>query len=132
MPAIPVKEKTQHDGALMIVAKSGTWRDSLIALLKTMPGVCVLDPVADCSSALHVVPERQPTVVLADINFLDAPASAWLGELRTKRHSSRCLLFVGSYRMKEEARDAGADAVLLKGFSTPELFDTIRELLKER
>jgi DNA-binding NarL/FixJ family response regulator len=129
MPAIPAREKTHHDGALLIVARAGTWRDSLITLLRTMPGVCVLDPLVDCSALLQAVPERQPAVVLADINVLDDPPSTLLRELRTYRPSSRCLLFVESYRRKEEARDSGADAVLLKGFSTPELFDTVRDLL---
>jgi DNA-binding NarL/FixJ family response regulator len=124
-----VKENTQSDGTLLIVARSNTWRDSLTAVLKTMPKVQILDPVKDCSTILHVVPEHQPAVVLADINIWDDQTSTLLRQFKMDRPLARCLVFVDSYRRQVEARDAGADAVLLKGFTTPELFSTVNELL---
>jgi CheY-like chemotaxis protein len=131
MPAVFATETKQCDGILLIVARSNTWRDSLTALLKAMPQTHVLDPVEDCSTALHVVPKHQPAVVLVDINILDDETSTLLSQLKIDRPLARCLVFVDSYKRQVEARDAGADAVLLKGFTTPELFSTVNELLMQ-
>ena len=129
MPAFFATETMQCDGILLIVARSNTWRDSLTAVLKTMPEALVLDPLEDCSKISHVVPEHQLAVVLVDINILDDQTSTLLRQFKIDRPLARCLVFVDSYRRQVEARDAGADAVLLKGFTTPELFSTVNELL---
>jgi DNA-binding NarL/FixJ family response regulator len=93
-----------------------------------MPRVRILDPVEDCSTMLYVVPEDQPAVVLVDINILDDQASIF-SQFKIDRPVARCLVFVDSYKRQVEASDAGADAVLLKGFTTPELFSTVNKLL---
>jgi DNA-binding NarL/FixJ family response regulator len=93
-----------------------------------MPRVRVLDPVEDCSTMLSVVPEDQPAVVLFDSNLLDDQASIF-SQFKIDRPVARCLVFVDSYRGQVEASDAGADAVLLRGFTTTELFSTVGELL---
>lgn len=129
MAAVFATETMQCDGTLLIVARSNTWRDSLKALLKTMPKALVLDPLEECSTISQVIPEHQPAVVLVDIDILDAQTSTLLRQFKMDRPLARCLAFVDSYRRQVEARDAGADAVLLKGFTTPELFSTVNELL---
>jgi DNA-binding NarL/FixJ family response regulator len=129
MSAVHAKENMPSEGILLVVAKSNTWRDSLVALLRTLPEVHVLDPVEDCSATLPVLPEHRPAVVLVDLNVSEDQGSTLLRQLKLDRPQARCLMFVDSHRGQVEARNAGADAVLLKGFTTPELFSAVNELL---
>jgi hypothetical protein len=52
-----------------------------------------------------------------------------LGEVKSRWPLTRCLALADCVEQKEEAESAGADAVLIKGFTAAKFTATIEELL---
>jgi DNA-binding NarL/FixJ family response regulator len=123
------KEKSLQPRLLTLVAAMpGRMQDSLQALLETMPGV-VTDRAGDGAAALRMVVEQHPDLVLLDTNLPGEPGWGVLEQIKAQQPQTRCLVLAGSILQRQAAQAAGADGVLLKGFSTAELFATIEEML---
>jgi DNA-binding NarL/FixJ family response regulator len=126
--------QAQEDKALqtrlltLVAAMPGRMRESLQILLETMPGV-VTDRADDGAMVLRMVVERQPDLVLLDTNLPGEPGWRVLAQIKALQPQTRCLVLAGSTLQRQAAQAAGADGVLLKGFSTAELFATIEEML---
>ena len=112
----------------LIAARPGRMRDSLQILLETMPGV-VTDRADDGAAALNMVLEQQPLVVLLDTNLPGQQGWGVLEQIKAQQPQTHCLVLADSVRQWQTAWAAGADGVLLKGFSTAELFATIEKML---
>ena len=89
----------------------------------------VVGQVDDIPSALEIVGERRPDLVLLDTNLPSGQAWALLRAIRTRDVPTQCLVLAYDFRQQETATSKGADAVLLKGFSTAELLATVEDLL---
>ena len=113
---------------VLVVAHRGPMRDGLRALLEALLQEPIL--IADDLSGIPTVaPEFGPTVALLDS---DAPGSdvanvlQWMSGTYPK---TCCVALVSDASQERAAKEAGADGVLVKGFSTKRLYETVHRLL---
>jgi DNA-binding NarL/FixJ family response regulator len=129
MERVPVANENEHNASVLIAARPCRMRDSLRLLLKTMPGIEIVGHADDSASALRMVAEHHPALVLLDTNLPGEGVATVLQQIKASGSPSRCLVLAGSSRQQRKAREAGADAALLGGFSATELFEAIEGLL---
>ena len=113
----------------LIAARPGRMRDSLQALLAAMPRIAAVDEVDDGSAALHRVAASRPALAVLDTNLSDGATWSVLKEIKSRWPQTQCVVLAQSASQREAAQAAGADGVLIKGFSTAELYLMIDELL---
>ena len=114
---------------VLIAGKPSRMRDSLHTLLKTMPGIEIVGHADDDSAALRMVAEHRPVLVLLDTNLPGEDFTTVLDQIKAARPKNRSLVLVENLNQQQEARAAGADAALIKGYRTAELFAVIERLL---
>src|SRR5688572_18744923 len=110
--------------SLLIVAAPGRLRDSLEALLKTLSWLHIVEPVDNKLSALEIMSQYQPKLIL-----LDDETWSLLKSIKTLYPQVHCLALVNGLQQQQAAKSAGADITLLKGFVASELFAAIEKLL---
>ena len=116
------------DGTLtLIVAKPGRKRDGLHAVLAAMPGIAGVREVSDGPSALNAVAEYRPALVFLDFDLSEDVATL-LTRFTSEYQRAQCIAIVYSVQQRRDAVAAGADHVLMSGFSAARLRATIRRL----
>lgn len=123
---------TKGSTMVMILAEPGPLRDSLRAFLLTSPQIEAVDLVDDAPSALGVVIEHRPALVLVDAGLSDNGDLTALRQIKTEGFQSRCLVLADDIQQKQRAEAAGADVALLKGFPAAKLFEIVERLLPEQ
>jgi DNA-binding NarL/FixJ family response regulator len=118
----------EGDVLILIVAKPGRIRDSLQAMLQVMPRLKVVGVTSHSFSALQMLAQHNPTLVLLDVDLPGDGAWALLKEIQGTRLQTFCLFLVNSIEQQRLAKTAGANATLLKGFEALELFAIIEKL----
>ena len=113
----------------LIVAHPGPVRDGLRALLTAIPQVASLKEIDDALSALQVVEEHRPALVLISVNSTDDKVWNLLAQIKAKHPQTRSILLVNDVQQQQLAQTAGADGVLLKGAPASRLSATIKHLL---
>jgi DNA-binding NarL/FixJ family response regulator len=123
---------TRRKGALaLIVAEPGPLRDSLRAFLMTLPQIDMVDLVDDSSSALALLRERDPDLLLVDANQAAIESLLARRTIKADGTTRRCLVLADDKQQQQAAILAGADVVLIKGYPAAKLFKTIEELLSQ-
>jgi DNA-binding NarL/FixJ family response regulator len=113
----------------VIVAGPGRFRDSLRALLTATPQIDAVNQADDAESALKAIAEEHAILMLLDGSLPGDEVGKVLRGIRVERPQVRCIVLADNARQQREAKVAGADAILLKGFPTAELFQTVERLL---
>jgi DNA-binding NarL/FixJ family response regulator len=113
----------------LIAAKPGPLADSLQALLMAVPQIETVKQVSDAQSVLRVLTEHQPALVLLDTNLPGNGTLTVLKRIKSQRPQSRCLVLTDDIQQQHDAKTAGADLALLKGFPAVELYEIIVGLL---
>jgi DNA-binding NarL/FixJ family response regulator len=116
----------------LIVAQPGPLRDSLQALLTTVPQIEIVAEAKEPSALLRLSDRIQPDIVLLDASLAESAAWAALAQIRERWPQARVIVLVESSLQQEQAEEAGADVALLKGFPAARLAVTIEELLCSR
>jgi DNA-binding NarL/FixJ family response regulator len=128
MPAPIQNQDKDKNAPILLAARPDRMRDSLNILLKSVLGVNIIGQASDSSTALKMISEQHPVLVLLDTNLPGEGYAIVLQHIKSDG-SSRCLVLADDVRRQRQARSAGADAALLKGFTTAELFETTERLL---
>ena len=113
----------------LIVADSAQLRDSLLILLRSIPGIEARHQASDGPSALAMSPALEPTLVLVDYKVARNGASKTLGQIKAKWPQTQNVALVDDEGQVEQAETAGADVVLMKGVLAARLLETIEGLL---
>lgn len=113
----------------LIVARPGRLRDALSALLTTIPRLEIVGQADDSSSALKMVAEHHPTLVLLDSTLLDDEVKAMVKQIKTRWPQIRCIVLAGNPEQQQIVRSAGADDVLLKAYPAANLLASLEKLL---
>ena len=114
---------------VLIVAHPGPVRDGLRALLTAIPQVASLKEVDDASSALRVVEEHRPALVLISVNETGDEVWDLLAQIKSKHPQTRSILLTNDVQQQQLAQATGADGVLLRGTPASKLSATIKRLL---
>jgi len=118
----------QYSSAL-IVAASGELRDGLRALVTATPEIGLVTEANDGLSAMGMVQEKCPDLVVFSPNLLGHSIQKILEWIRGECPDSRYVVLVGDARQQQEALEAGADAVALIGTPASNLISIMTELL---
>jgi DNA-binding NarL/FixJ family response regulator len=113
----------------LIVAQPGPLRDSLQALMTTIPQIEILAETTDPSVLLRMGAEIQPDVVLMDADLPGEQVWSALREIKDKWSQTRTIVLVEGSQQQQEAQAAGADIALIKGYPAASLITAIGELL---
>ena len=123
-------QTTLANGILaLIAARPGRLRDGLRAMLTATPHIVAIDQADEGRAALDLAAQYHPNLVLLDTSLSPSDFKTVLQKLTAETEHPRCLALVDNDRQQLEAKSCGADAVLLKGFSTEMLFSTVENLL---
>jgi DNA-binding NarL/FixJ family response regulator len=114
------------------VAKPGRLRDALYTLLKATSQPEIITQVDEGPAVLKMILEYNPGLVVFDSYLPDKEVSAMLGRIKAIQSQIRCIVLVNTIEQQQAAKSAGADAVLLKGFSTKNLLDTVEKFMAEQ
>ena len=112
----------------LVVAKPSWLRDSLVALLTTIPQIETLDTVDDSSSALKAFEESPPGIVVLVSEVADDGVQPLLRQIKTGWPLVPCLVVAETARLQSRAKTAGADAALLKAVPVVELLAAAERL----
>lgn len=120
----------KDDVPILIVAKSGRWRDSLQVLIRAVEGVELLAPTDGIASALPLLAAYAPLLVVLDFNLLGDEAWTLLQQIKRDYPQVRCLALIESETQKQLVQAAGADNVLLAGFTLEMLQTALAQILE--
>ncbi|HDQ73354.1 MAG TPA: response regulator transcription factor [Chloroflexi bacterium] len=116
----------------LILARPGRLRDSLGALLTSMPQIQRVNSAEIDNKALELFTDPPPNLIVIDTNLMPNRLSSTLEQIKARWPQARYVILVDDVRQQQIAKAAGADSALLKGFPTAQLFATIERLLQLR
>jgi DNA-binding NarL/FixJ family response regulator len=117
------------DALAIIVAPPGRLRDGWQALLAAIPQIGQVRAVDDAVSTLKIVTTVSPDLVMLDAEAFGDQAGTLLAGIKEVKPQCRCIALICNISGGQQARSAGADAILIKGFSAAKLFGTVDRLL---
>jgi DNA-binding NarL/FixJ family response regulator len=113
------------------MARSGRVRDGLQVLLATVPQIGRVDLVENASDLFDIVQDTNPLLVLLDTNLSDTRVLTVLTTIKRVRPDTRCLVITDNRYQQTKSRAAGADGVLLRGFSAIEFSEMVEALITQ-
>jgi DNA-binding NarL/FixJ family response regulator len=114
----------------LIVAPPGRLSDGWRALLLATPQIQEVQQVHDLSSAFEMVDTLDPDLVLLDLEPFGCSVQAVVDQIKEKWPHCCCVVLVCYARQRQEAWTAGADAVLIKGFTAAQLSAAVEQLFQ--
>ncbi|MFN2286042.1 MAG: response regulator [Anaerolineae bacterium] len=114
---------------VLIVAKPGPLRDSLVTLLQSLPQVAAVEQAHTAAAALQMVETKPLALVLVDSNLPGEEAWTVLSQLKARRPSIRCVVLSETVQHCRQAEAAGANRALLTGIPAPKLSVALEGLL---
>jgi DNA-binding NarL/FixJ family response regulator len=117
---------------VFIVDDTAAVRAGLRALLSLMPGIEVVGEAADAANALEQIFADPPDVVLMDIEMPGMDGLEATRRLREQGLEAHVVVFSLAFDRQEDARAAGADALLYKGEPVARLTALLEELRSRR
>jgi DNA-binding NarL/FixJ family response regulator len=113
----------------LIIAPPGPLRDSLQALVTTLPQIEIVAEADGPAALLRMGDRIQPDVVLLDADAPDDDIWAALAQIRETWPQSRAIVLAESSEQQRQAEEAGADVALIQGFPAAKLATTLEGLL---
>ena len=113
----------------LIAIRPGSLQDSLVALMTTMHQVNSVLIAEDAVSALRTAAQHRPALFVLEMDLGMEETRIVLREVKSRWPLTRCLALADCVEQKEEAESAGADVVLIKGFTAAKFTKTIEGLL---
>ena len=114
---------------VVIVAESGRLRDGLQAILDSFLALETVAIVEDGPASLEAIRSHQPDMVIIDAHLFGEDTTDWVAAVKQEWNGVRCLIVAERLAQFQPLLDAGADKVLLKGFSAAELRSGVEQLL---
>ncbi len=114
---------------ILIVARPSRIRDSLRALLKTLPQVELIEQVDDTTSALRALVSSHPALVLLGADLSEIDIFIISEQVKTDRSQSYCVALVDTGERQVLAAASGADQVLLTSMPVIEFLAAVERLL---
>jgi DNA-binding NarL/FixJ family response regulator len=117
---------------VLIVASAGTLQTGLLALMTTIPQISAVLVAEDISSALRMIADHRPRLVLLDMDLPEDGALTILVQINSQSPDIGSVALVDSVQQGQKAGSLGADGVLLKGFSAAQLISVTEEILGQQ
>ena len=125
-------EQTATKPTLALIAtRPGPLQNGLVALMTTMPQVNAVIVAEEAASALRMIADHLPTLVLLEMALPGEGTGTLLKQIKATWPLTRCIVLANDVPQQQEAEAAGADVVLLKGFPAARLIAAIERLLSD-
>jgi DNA-binding NarL/FixJ family response regulator len=118
----------ETDVRILIVARPGHFRDSLVAVLKTLPRVELFLIAETNLTDGEAFTLAQPNIALIDLDATDAAQALSLSSLKEKWPGIRCIALVDNLQQARAARSGNVELALARGASAGELLAAIHRL----
>ncbi len=112
-----------------IVARPGSLRDSLQALMTTIPQIEVVAETMDLSALFRIRSKVAPDLVLVEADLIGTGLENELRTLQKAYPQAQCIVLVENEEQRCLAESSGVDAAVFKGFRAAKLMAKIEELL---
>jgi DNA-binding NarL/FixJ family response regulator len=113
---------------VMIVAEAGRLREGLQAMLDSFPSLETVAVVDDGPSALEAIQSGRPDLIILDAHLFDDGTADLVWAIKQEGNGAQCIVVADRLGQFQLLLDAGADMVLLKGFSAAELRIAVEQL----
>jgi DNA-binding NarL/FixJ family response regulator len=114
----------------LLVSGSGLLQDGLLALMTTIPPISAVLVAEDFESALRLVENHQPALVILELSSLQVQDD--LHEIKAQCTHVHLIVLVEDIAQQKEIEASGADTVLIKGFSAQELIAIVENIIDYR
>jgi DNA-binding NarL/FixJ family response regulator len=111
-----------------IVAESGRLRDGLQTMLGSLPTLETVAVVDDGPAAVEAIRKQQVDLVILDAQLFGEGTAEFISAFKQAWNRARCLVVADRPGQFRSLLEAGADRVLLRGFSAAELAEAVRQL----
>ena len=105
----------------LIVSTPGMQAGSLRAALDSLPAVQVIGSASGCLSALYMVRELTPALLVIDSNLPTVDVQTLLRQIQREGLRTRSLVLTTTSKQSRSARAAGADATFSRDASVEQL-----------
>ena len=114
--------------SVLIIGPPGRLRDALCAVLRSFPNIRAISTADNVELGTELAAQKRPSLLIFDENTPFESNRLLLGD--HARHAGHYPVLVIAKARKQalQARRRGADAVLISGFSTDSLFQTLLDL----
>lgn len=114
---------------VLIVARSVSLRDGLRALFMTIPRIDGIVDAADAASALNVVGDLRPLVVVLDAGSLAPAASSLLNQIKIVSPETKRIVIAETVQQMQAIKSTDAESVFLQGVPGVELVEATKRFL---
>jgi DNA-binding NarL/FixJ family response regulator len=120
---------TMRPTLALIATRPGSLQDSLVALMTTMDQVNAVLIAEDGASALRMMAQHRPALVVIETGLPTEEGHVPLQEIKTRWPQTRCIALVEDIEQQQQAESAGADVVLIAGFPPARFIAAIEGML---
>ncbi len=117
--------------AVLVVARPGPLRDSLMALLRSIPGIAAVQQADDATAGLRFAETARPALVLIDGGLPGGEAWTVLRQVQVRWPCTQSVVLTDTIQLRRRAEAAGANRALLKGFPAAKLSSMLEQLLQQ-
>ena len=103
-------------------------RLSIELLLSEEPGVSIAGTASETEGLLALINSTKPEIVILDWMLPGRPAAGILAEAKKAHSSIKFIALAGRLEIADQARQAGADAVVVKGDPPERLITEFRRI----
>jgi DNA-binding NarL/FixJ family response regulator len=114
----------------IVFAPPGPLRQELLAFLKSIPGLNLANTASDLDELQQAMQQCSPQLLILAGSLSFTPVAEVLAQLKRDATPVPCLVLVENRQQIQQAAMAGADLILLKGFSTQEFLAALAHVTK--
>ena len=113
----------------LVITKPGHLRNGLQSILRTVPQIEVIAESQDPSVLVRMSDEIHPDLILLDAEVIEDPDWTAIAKLKGEWPQTTILVLTENDKQGQQAKKAGADHFLPKGFPAAELVNLIETSL---
>ena len=114
----------------LVVSSSGSLQNGLLALMTTIPTISAVLVAEDVNSALRVVENHQPALIILDMSL--AEVQEVVQQIKSRCSNIHLIVLVEDIAQQKEVEELGVDSVLLKGFPAQKLIAIVENIIDFR
>jgi DNA-binding NarL/FixJ family response regulator len=112
----------------LIIAGPGTLQNGILALITTVPQINAALVAEDVSSALRMIENHQPRIIILDMSFPNVRDI--VRQIKVQYPHIHLIVLAEDTSQEKESEALEADRVLIKGFSAKKLIVIVEKFLE--
>jgi len=110
----------------LIISNSGSLQDGLLALTTSIPQINAVLVTDNIDSALKMIEDHQPALVILEMSL--HKVQEVIKQIKTRWSHIHLIALVEDMTHKMDVQAAGADSVLIQGFTAQKLVSIIEDV----